>query len=162
MYMVEMNSKTVLSQMPCQTAAAPLVLSDAGEHTPASIGALAATFHISKADLEWFARKSSLFSPSRRAASLKVAVYAGHKGTTCGVSYGRLLGKATISREPLQPGRVAHPPPSQRRRVGAVGPPRVLPHCQLACPCHAAVSGASPPPLLKLRPTSSRSSCLLR
>uniref|UniRef100_A0A8R7QFZ5 Uncharacterized protein n=1 Tax=Triticum urartu TaxID=4572 RepID=A0A8R7QFZ5_TRIUA len=29
-------------------------------------------------------------------------------------------------REPLQPGRVAHPPARGRRRVGALGPPRVL------------------------------------
>ena len=52
---------------------------------------------LSKADLEWFARKPSIFSPSRGAATLKVSVYAGRKGTTCGVSSGRLLGKATIS-----------------------------------------------------------------
>lgn len=89
--------KIRLGKMPCQTAAAPLVLCDGGEQTPASSGALAAAFHLSKADLEWFARKPSLFSPSRGAANLKVAVYAGRKGTTCGVSSGRLLGKATIS-----------------------------------------------------------------
>ncbi|VAI37220.1 unnamed protein product [Triticum turgidum subsp. durum] len=87
--------KIRLGKMPCQTAAAPLVLSDAAEQPPS--GALAAAFHLSKADLEWFARKPSLFSPSRGAATLKVSVYAGRKGTTCGVSSGRLLGKATIS-----------------------------------------------------------------
>ncbi|XP_020158223.1 uncharacterized protein [Aegilops tauschii subsp. strangulata] len=88
--------KIRLGKMACQTAAAPLVLSDAAAEQPPS-GALAAAFHLSKADLEWFARKPSLFSPSRGAATLKVSVYAGRKGTTCGVSSGRLLGKATIS-----------------------------------------------------------------
>jgi hypothetical protein len=74
------------------------VLSDTGsggEKSPAD--ALAAAFHLSKADLESFARKPSLFCPSRGAAALKMSVYAGRKGTTCGVSSGRLLSKATIS-----------------------------------------------------------------
>lgn len=84
--------KIRLGKMPCQTAPAPLVPSDAasGEQSPS--GALAAAFHLSKPDLEWFARKPSLFSPSR-GATLKVSVYAGRKGSACG----RLLGKATIS-----------------------------------------------------------------
>ncbi|KAK3149199.1 hypothetical protein QOZ80_3AG0214220 [Eleusine coracana subsp. coracana] len=88
--------KIRLGKMPAQTVPAPLVLSDAGEQqaAPAS-GALAAAFHLSKADLEWLNAKPSLFS-SRGEARLKVAVYAGRKGSTCGVSSGRLLGKATI------------------------------------------------------------------
>ncbi|WVZ60724.1 hypothetical protein U9M48_010708 [Paspalum notatum var. saurae] len=73
--------KIRLGKMPAQSA-------------PAS-GALAAAFHLSKADLEWLNGKPSLFS-SRGEASLKVSVYAGRKGSTCGVSSGRLLGKATI------------------------------------------------------------------
>ncbi|CAD6214779.1 unnamed protein product [Miscanthus lutarioriparius] len=86
--------KIRLGKMPVQSVPAPLVVSDGGEQTPAS-GALAAAFHLSKADLAWFNGKPSLFS-SRGEASLKVSVYAGRKGSTCGVSSGRLLGKATI------------------------------------------------------------------
>ncbi|CAD6206838.1 unnamed protein product [Miscanthus lutarioriparius] len=63
--------KIRLGKMPVQTVPAPLVVSDGGEQTPAS-GALAAAFHLSKADLAWFNGKPSLFSS------------------------GRLLGKATI------------------------------------------------------------------
>jgi hypothetical protein len=87
--------KIRLGKMPVQSVPAPLVVSDGGEQTPAS-GALAAAFHLSKADLEWFNGKPSLFS-SRGEASLKVSVYAGRKGSACGVSSGRLLGKATIA-----------------------------------------------------------------
>ncbi|KAL5210422.1 hypothetical protein ABZP36_006045 [Zizania latifolia] len=86
-----------LGKMPCQTATAPLVIADGSELVaPASSGTVAAVFHLSKADLEWFARKPSLFSSKPGPAVLKVAVYAGRKGTSCGVSSGRLLGKAAI------------------------------------------------------------------
>jgi hypothetical protein len=73
------------------------MVSDGGEKTPAS-GSLAAAFHLSKADLEWFDGKPSLFSSRREAgeARLKVSVYADRKGSVCGVSSGRLLGKATV------------------------------------------------------------------
>jgi hypothetical protein len=84
--------KIRLGKMPCQTAPAPLVPSDSTTADQSPSGALAAAFHLSKPDLEWFARKPSLFSPSR-GATLKVSVYAGRKGSACG----RLLGKATIS-----------------------------------------------------------------
>jgi hypothetical protein len=42
------------------------MVSDGGEKTPAS-GSLAAAFHLSKADLEWFDGKPSLFSSRREA-----------------------------------------------------------------------------------------------
>ncbi|XP_047088731.1 uncharacterized protein LOC124700688 [Lolium rigidum] len=87
--------KIRLGKMPCQTAPAPLVPSDSTTADQSPSGALAAAFHLSKPDLEWFARKPSLFSPAR-GATLKVSVYAGRKGSACGVSSGRLLGKATI------------------------------------------------------------------
>ncbi|KAL5665164.1 hypothetical protein ACJX0J_025272, partial [Zea mays] len=76
---------------------APLVVSDSGEKMLAS-EALAATFHLSKADLEWFDGKPSLFSSRCGAgeACLKVLVYTDRKGSACGVSSGRLLGKATV------------------------------------------------------------------
>jgi hypothetical protein len=73
------------------------VVSDSGEKMLAS-EALAATFHLSKADLEWFDGKPSLFSSRCGAgeACLKVLVYTDRKGSACGVSSGRLLGKATV------------------------------------------------------------------
>jgi hypothetical protein len=89
--------KIRLGKMPVQSVPAPLVVSDGGEKTPTS-GALAAAFHLSKAEVEWFDRKPSLFSSWHRVgeASLKVSVYTDRKGSVCGVSFGRLLGKATV------------------------------------------------------------------
>ncbi|RLN34781.1 uncharacterized protein C2845_PM03G19430 [Panicum miliaceum] len=84
-----------LNKLPYQTATAPLLPS--AEEGPASCtGAFAAAFHVSKADLDWATAKPALFGP-RRTARLKVAVYLGRRGTTCGgVSSGRLLGKVVV------------------------------------------------------------------
>ncbi|KAF7015935.1 unnamed protein product [Triticum aestivum] len=83
-----------LNKLPLQTAAAPLLPSDDMTQGPAETGALAAAFHLSKADLDRVTAKPSLFVA--RSAMLKVAVYAGRRGTTCGVNSGRLLGKVVI------------------------------------------------------------------
>ncbi|XP_062188561.1 uncharacterized protein LOC133891873 [Phragmites australis] len=84
-----------LNKLPYQNAAASLLPSD--EEGPASCtGAFAAAFHLSKADLDRATAKPALFGPRRRAARLKVAVYAGRRATTCGVNSGRLLGKVVI------------------------------------------------------------------
>ncbi|KAF7008546.1 hypothetical protein CFC21_023284 [Triticum aestivum] len=83
-----------LNKLPLQTAAAPLLPSDDMTQGPAATGALAAAFHLSKADLDRVTAKPSLFVA--RSARLKVAVYAGRRGTTCGVNSGRLLGKVVI------------------------------------------------------------------
>ncbi|RCV09415.1 hypothetical protein SETIT_2G026400v2 [Setaria italica] len=83
-----------LNKLPYQTASAPLL--PPAEEGPASCtGAFAAAFHVSKADLDRAAAKPALFG-ARRTARLKVAVYAGRRGSTCGVSSGRLLGKVVV------------------------------------------------------------------
>ncbi|KAL6647094.1 hypothetical protein ACP70R_014531 [Stipagrostis hirtigluma subsp. patula] len=85
-----------LNKLPYQAAAAPLLPCDAGEQAAPCTGAFAAAFHLSKADLDRATAKPALFGP-RRAARLKVAVYAGRRGATCGVGHsGRLLGKVVI------------------------------------------------------------------
>jgi hypothetical protein len=85
-----------LNKLPYQTASAPLL--PAAEEGPASCtGAFAAAFHVSKADLDRAAAKPALFGAlARRTARLKVAVYAGRRGSACGVSSGRLLGKVVV------------------------------------------------------------------
>uniref|UniRef100_A0ACD5UPS5 Uncharacterized protein n=1 Tax=Avena sativa TaxID=4498 RepID=A0ACD5UPS5_AVESA len=83
-----------LNKLPLQTAAAPLLPTDDPTHGPAATGMLAAAFHLSKADLDRVTSKPSLFGP--RCAKLKVTVYSGRRGTTCGVNSGRLLGKVVI------------------------------------------------------------------
>jgi Protein of unknown function (DUF1005) len=85
--------KIRLNKLPYQTAPAPLVASDSDNTAPPTTPA--AVFHLSKADLEKFSGKSSLFG-STRTARLRVAVYSGRRGSTCGVSSGRLLGKVTL------------------------------------------------------------------
>ncbi|CAL5067191.1 unnamed protein product [Urochloa decumbens] len=84
-----------LNKLPYQTASAPLL--PPSEEGPASCtGAFAAAFHVSKADLDRAAAKPALFAP-RRTARLKVSVYAGRRGSSCGgVSSGRLLGKVVV------------------------------------------------------------------
>ncbi|KAJ4747342.1 DUF1005 family protein (DUF1005) [Rhynchospora pubera] len=87
--------KIRLNKLPYQTAPAPLVASDSDTSAPASSSTPAAVFHLSQADLEKISGKSTLFG-STRTARLKVAVYSGRRGSTCGVSSGRLLGKVTL------------------------------------------------------------------
>ncbi|KAL3617845.1 hypothetical protein CASFOL_038166 [Castilleja foliolosa] len=56
----------------------------------------AATFHLSKSDLDRLTGKSSLFSTSKK-PQLKISVYSGRRGATCGVNSGRLLGKILLN-----------------------------------------------------------------
>ncbi|KAL5199141.1 hypothetical protein ABZP36_002653 [Zizania latifolia] len=86
--------KIRLNKLPYQTAEAPLLPSDEQGAAPPASGVLAAAFHLSKAELDRLTTKPSLFG--NRSARLKVAVYAGRRGTTCGVNSGRLLGKVVI------------------------------------------------------------------
>ncbi|CAL9043539.1 uncharacterized protein LOC135672897 [Musa acuminata AAA Group] len=100
-------AKIRLGKSPRQTVAVPLVPSD--DHatadppaTPSSSasasGALAARFHLSKAELDRISAKPSLFAGGRGGrVKLKVSVYTGRRGTTCGVSSGRLLGRVTVT-----------------------------------------------------------------
>ncbi|KAG8081416.1 hypothetical protein GUJ93_ZPchr0007g5355 [Zizania palustris] len=86
--------KIRLNKLPYQMAEAPLLPSDEQGAAPPASGVLAAAFHLSKAELDRLTTKPSLFG--NRSARLKVAVYAGRRGTTCGVNSGRLLGKVVI------------------------------------------------------------------
>ncbi|KAL5700651.1 hypothetical protein ACHQM5_026071 [Ranunculus cassubicifolius] len=53
---------------------------------------LSVSFHLSNADLEKLAGKS-LFAGK---PCLKIAIYTGRRGTTCGVNSGRLLGRVSV------------------------------------------------------------------
>ncbi|KAL4180057.1 hypothetical protein AMTRI_Chr13g123290 [Amborella trichopoda] len=80
-----------MRNFPMQTAMVPLVSSD----SPFSESqAMAASFHLDKADLQKLAGKSILGGPK---ACLSVSIYTGRRGSTCGVSSGRLLGKVRVS-----------------------------------------------------------------
>ncbi|CAL9195262.1 unnamed protein product [Musa hybrid cultivar] len=82
------------------TVPVPLLPPDhADANPPAAAASLAAGFHLSKADLDRIAGRS-LFSAASASgagtAKLKVAIYSGRMGTTCGVRSGRLLGKVSL------------------------------------------------------------------
>ncbi|TYJ28859.1 hypothetical protein E1A91_A06G029800v1 [Gossypium mustelinum] len=83
--------KIKLNNFPLQTAVVPYIPSENHfpDNQPPSI---AATFHLSKADIDKLAAKS-IFSAK---LSLKIAVYTGRSGATCGVNSGRLLGRVSV------------------------------------------------------------------
>ncbi|KAM0972102.1 hypothetical protein ACFX13_020211 [Malus domestica] len=54
--------------------------------------ATAAIFHLSKSDLDRLASKSIFASR----LCLKISIYTGRRGTTCGVNSGRLLGRVSV------------------------------------------------------------------
>ncbi|KAL2513706.1 Cytochrome [Forsythia ovata] len=56
---------------------------------------LTVSFYISKSDLEWLTGKSSLFATSKK-SELKISIYNGRRGTTCGVNSCRLLDKIFV------------------------------------------------------------------
>ncbi|RRT32350.1 hypothetical protein B296_00052940, partial [Ensete ventricosum] len=73
-----------------------LVPHDEPPATPTSDASVAARFHLSKDDLARIAGKPSFFASRGGCARLNVSVYTGRRGSTCGVSSGRLLGKLTM------------------------------------------------------------------
>ncbi|KAG6503919.1 uncharacterized protein LOC121984852 [Zingiber officinale] len=89
-------AKIRLDKSPHQNAAVPLV-------TPEDLSAaapspsLSARFNLSQVDLDRISGKSSVFAAARGRARLKVAVYTGRQGATCGVTSGRLLGEITVT-----------------------------------------------------------------
>ncbi|URE14399.1 hypothetical protein MUK42_11061 [Musa troglodytarum] len=89
-------AKIRLDKFPRQTVAVPLVPHDEPPATPTSDASVAARFHLSKDDLARIAGKPSFFASHGGCARLKVSVYTGRRGSTCGVSSGRLLGKVTM------------------------------------------------------------------
>lgn len=83
--------KIKLKNFPLQTAIVPCLLPE-NQLTECQFHTVAASFHLNKLDLERLAGKS-LFAGK---LNLKIAIYTGRRGTTCGVSSGRLLGKVSV------------------------------------------------------------------
>lgn len=86
--------KIKLKNFPPQTAVVPYIPPEIqfpeGSHVQ-TLGA--ATFHLSKGDLGKLAGKS-LFNSNR--LNLKISIYTGRRGSTCGVNSGSLLGKVSV------------------------------------------------------------------
>ncbi|PKA65977.1 hypothetical protein AXF42_Ash010386 [Apostasia shenzhenica] len=80
-----------LNNLPYQTATLPLLPPDAVD-SAAPESSVAAAFHLSREDLERLAGKSIFVGR----AKLRIAIYTGRRGTTCGLNSGRLLGKVKI------------------------------------------------------------------
>ncbi|KAA8538245.1 hypothetical protein F0562_027932 [Nyssa sinensis] len=83
--------KIKLKNFPLQTAVVPYIPAE-NQLADGHFQTLAATFHLSKSDLDKLAGKS-LFAGK---VYLKISIYTGRRGTTCGVNSGRLLGKVSV------------------------------------------------------------------
>ncbi|XWS14851.1 hypothetical protein CRYUN_Cryun35bG0044000 [Craigia yunnanensis] len=83
--------KIKLKNFPLQTAVVPYIPPE-NQFPDNQLQTHAATFHLSKADIDKLAAKS-IFSSK---PCLKIAIYTGRRGTTCGVNSGRLLGKVSV------------------------------------------------------------------
>lgn len=83
--------KIKLKHFPLQTVVVPF-LPQESQNLDSQFQTLAATFHLSKADLDRFAGKS-LFTGK---LYLKISIYTGRRGTSCGLNSGRLLGKISL------------------------------------------------------------------
>ncbi|XP_047328809.1 uncharacterized protein LOC124932236 [Impatiens glandulifera] len=83
--------KIKLKNLPVQTSLVPHIPD--GTHFPDGQPQVpAATFHLSKADLDKLTGKS-LFGQN---LLLRISFYTGRRGATCGVDSGRLLGKVSV------------------------------------------------------------------
>ncbi|KAJ6997533.1 hypothetical protein D5086_010853 [Populus alba] len=78
--------KIKLKNFPLQTAFIP------SQFPEGQLQTVAATFHLSKSDLDRLVAKS-IFTNKLQ---LKISLYTGRLGTTCGVNSGRLLGKVSV------------------------------------------------------------------
>ncbi|KAA8528419.1 hypothetical protein F0562_035774 [Nyssa sinensis] len=83
--------KIKLNNFPLQTAIVPYIPSK-NQFPDGQCQALAASFHLTKSDLDKLAGKS-LFAGK---LFLNIAIYTGRRRTTCGVNSGRLLGKVSV------------------------------------------------------------------
>ncbi|GLT62984.1 hypothetical protein SLA2020_355840 [Shorea laevis] len=83
--------KIKLKSFPLQTAVVPYIPPE-NQFPENQVQTIAATFHLSKTDLVTLASKS-IFGGK---LSLKIAIYTGRTGATCGVNSGRLLGKVSV------------------------------------------------------------------
>ena len=83
--------KIKFKKLPVQTAVVPFIQPD-NQFPDGQVQSTAATFHLSKFDLDKLAGKSLFASKP----CLKISIYSGRRGTTCGVDSGRLLGKVSV------------------------------------------------------------------
>ncbi|KAL5777509.1 hypothetical protein ACOSP7_010435 [Xanthoceras sorbifolium] len=83
--------KIKLKGFPVQTGVVPFVPPE-NPSPENQVQTVAATFHLSKPDLEKLASKS-MFAAK---ICLKISIYTGRRGTTCGVNSGKLLGKVSV------------------------------------------------------------------
>lgn len=83
--------KIKLKNFPLQTAVVPFILAD-NNFPDGQVYSTAATFHLSKSDLERILAKT-IFGGK---LCLNIAIYTGRRGTTCGINSGRLLGRVSV------------------------------------------------------------------
>ncbi|PON68326.1 hypothetical protein PanWU01x14_096460 [Parasponia andersonii] len=86
--------KIKLKNFPLQTAVVPFIPPE-NQFPDGQNHSIAATFHLSKSDLDKLAGKT-IFSGK---VCLRISIYTGRRGTTCGVNSGRLLGKVSVPLE---------------------------------------------------------------
>ncbi|KAJ7958853.1 DUF1005 family protein [Quillaja saponaria] len=85
--------KIKLKNFPLQSVVVPFIPPEKENQFPDSqVQTIAATFHLSKSDLDKLVVKS-IFAGK---LCLKISIYTGRRGTTCGVNSGRLLGKVSV------------------------------------------------------------------
>ncbi|KAL2549767.1 hypothetical protein Fot_11297 [Forsythia ovata] len=87
--------KIKLNNFSLQMALVPYILPENTQFSEGSPQTLATSLHLSKSDLDQLTGKSSLFATSKK-LELKISIYNGRRGTTCGVNSGRLLGKISV------------------------------------------------------------------
>ncbi|KAK2660046.1 hypothetical protein Ddye_006579 [Dipteronia dyeriana] len=83
--------KIKLKGFPVQTGVVPFVPPE-NRSPDNQQQTVTATFHLNKSDLEKLAAKS-IFA---KKICLKISIYTGRRGTTCGVNSGKLLGKVSV------------------------------------------------------------------
>ncbi|CAN4122465.1 unnamed protein product [Withania somnifera] len=84
--------KIKLKNFSLQTAVVPCILPES-QFPDSQVQSHAASFHLNKSDLKKHVVKS-LFGGGK--LYLKISIYTGRRGSTCGVNSGRLLGKVDV------------------------------------------------------------------
>jgi hypothetical protein len=85
--------KVKLKNFPLQTAVVPFIPPE-NQFPDGHVQTIAATFHLSKSDIE---RLSGKYIVAGK-LSVKISMYTGRRGTTCGVSSWKLLGKVSVQK----------------------------------------------------------------
>ncbi|KAM3688629.1 hypothetical protein ACB098_10G169200 [Castanea mollissima] len=83
--------KIKLKNFPLQTAVVPFIPPE-NQFPDGHAHNVAATYHLNKSDLDKFAGKS-IFAGK---LCLRISIYTGRRGTTCGVNSGKLLAKVSV------------------------------------------------------------------